>query len=421
MIPRFPYASLAAKDRISTGLPVVLTGGCPLAGAANSTDWNFSHLANVVSADFQADVYVSRTNRFMYSDDSKNRGGYEFTPPTRKITMTFGEFADSFVSDGVPVEEKKYLQSSVVAEMGPEMITEYSSKFNLEYALLYKVIGDWDALTTNLLLCGPQGAVTPLHFDEQQNMFAQLWGQKRVRLFAPDAFPRLYPFPMGHPCDRQSQVKLPATPGSLELETEEDRLRFPGFASLGAAEQHAEVYADLNPGDVLYVPQYWWHQMEALTDNTSLSWWYKDITKASRAVTVDGEGKHKVDEAVVNLVAVRRNVENLIASSLGPKNAHWFFLAVAAGMVDFPPDELEGGTESNADAETAWTPLVVDAAQREAVLPHFDPSWSEVLLQAYKMVRLLPFYSSHQKAKAFLRGLVQGRFNAVTLRAASDA
>lgn len=419
MIPRFPYESLAAKERISLGLPVVLSGGCPL--AANATDWSYSHLANVVRADFQADVYVSRTNRFMYSDDSKNRGGYAFTPPTRKTTMTFGEFADGFVvSDGGgPVEENKYLQSSVVAEMGPEMIKEYSSKFNLEYALLYKVVGDWDALTTNLLLCGPQGAVTPLHFDEQQNMFAQLWGQKRVRLFPPDAFPRLYPFPMGHPCDRQSQVKLPETPGSLELETEEDRRRFPGFALLGAAEQHSEVYTDLNPGEVLYVPQYWWHQMEALTDNTSLSWWYKDTTKASRAVTVDGEGKHKVDEAVVNLVAVRRNVENLIASSLSPKAAHWFFLAVAAGMVDFP--ESNADAEPEAEAEAAWTPLVADAAQREAVLPHLDPSWPDVLLQAYNMVRLLPFFSSHSKAKAFLRGLVQGRFNSVTLRAASDS
>lgn len=58
-----------------------------------------------------------------------------------------------------------------------------------------------------------KGNVTPAHYDEQQNFFAQIKGYKRCILFPPDQFECLYPYPVHHPCDRQSQVlhgrKLP--------------------------------------------------------------------------------------------------------------------------------------------------------------------------------------------------------------------
>lgn len=50
------------------------------------------------------------------------------------------------------------------------------------------------------------GNVTPAHYDEQQNFFAQIKGHKRCILFPPDQFECLYPYPVHHPCDRQSQV-----------------------------------------------------------------------------------------------------------------------------------------------------------------------------------------------------------------------
>lgn len=142
--------------------------------------------------------------------------------------------------------------------------------------MTFKLAGGWDAFTTNLLLVGSPGVTTPCHFDEQQNLFAQLNGRKRVRLFPPAAWTRLYPYPLTHPCDRQARVVLPRTPGSCVLDSEEDREKFPAFSA--CTEHNQEYFVDLSAGEVLFVPQYWFHQMEALTENTSLSWYDMHMT-----------------------------------------------------------------------------------------------------------------------------------------------
>ena len=38
----------------------------------------------------------------------------------------------------------------------------------------------WGELTSNLLLVGQRDQTTPIHYDEQDNLFCQLTGHKRV-------------------------------------------------------------------------------------------------------------------------------------------------------------------------------------------------------------------------------------------------
>jgi len=83
--------------------------------------------------------------------------------------------------------------------------------------------------------------VTPAHYDEQQNFFAQIKGYKRCILFPPDQFECLYPYPVHHPCDRQSQVDF----------DNPDYERFPNFQNVVGYE------TVVGPGDVLYIPMYW--------------------------------------------------------------------------------------------------------------------------------------------------------------------
>lgn len=287
--------------------------------------------------------------------------------------------------------------------MGPAMMDEYM-KFSLEAALRFKLEGNWDAFSTNLLLVGSAGVITPCHFDEQQNLFAQLSGRKRVRLFPPEAWSRLYPFPLNHPCDRQTRVKLPSTPGSCDLEDERDQWRFPQFKNCD--ESNMEYFVDLEPGEVLYIPQYWFHQMEALTENTSLSWWFKH------------QSKHKtgpIDLSKVSRVAVRRNLERLIAQSVGEGlRARDFFLALASGRIPIPPATLdaavpmEGVIAAPLATDTPKPlahPLEVDVASAAAV--QLSPNWIELAAQSVKIASMvLP----PTEAAAFIQEIAAGRF-----------
>ena len=70
--------------------------------------------------------------------------------------------------------------------------------------------------------------------------------------------------------------------------------------------------------------------MEGVTDNISMSWWFKRTTKQ-----IDPT---RIDLSKVSFVAVRRNLEKLLTDMCVQQgsNAHNFFLAVAGGKVPIP-------------------------------------------------------------------------------------
>lgn len=81
----------------------------------------------------------------------------------------------------------------------------------------------------------------------------------RFTLFDPKYFGALYPYPVGHAADRQSQVDL----------YNPDLTKFPKFS------EAVGLQTILNPGDVLYLPEYWWHHVESpFEDTISLSFWF---------------------------------------------------------------------------------------------------------------------------------------------------
>lgn len=64
----------------------------------------------------------------------------------------------------------------------------------------------------------------------------------------------LYMFPRIHPMWHKSQVDF----DNPDLE------QYPRYANVSFIE------AVLEPGDLLYVPPYWWHHVEALTDSSKV-------------------------------------------------------------------------------------------------------------------------------------------------------
>ncbi|CAK9103964.1 Arginase 1 [Durusdinium trenchii] len=118
------------------------------------------------------------------------------------------------------------------------------------------VVGGRDQAPIVNLWSASAGSVTPVHYDPFHNTFVQVAGTKRFLLFPPAAAPALYLHPRLHLRHRQAQVNL----NDVDLE------RFPR-----AQELEAPLVVTVGPGDVLYLPPYWFHQVESLNDTVSVS------------------------------------------------------------------------------------------------------------------------------------------------------
>ncbi len=101
------------------------------------------------------------------------------------------------------------------------------------------------------------------HYDTSANIACVAAGTRRFTLFPPDQLPNLYVGPL----DRT----VAGQPTSMVDLTAPDLARYPRFAE---ALDHALVVT-LEPGDALYIPPLWWHDVQASGALTMLVnyWW----------------------------------------------------------------------------------------------------------------------------------------------------
>jgi len=94
-------------------------------------------------------------------------------------------------------------------------------------------------------------SVAACHYDASDNLACCVRGVRRFTLFPPEQVANLYPGP------------LEPTPGGQAISMVDfaapDLSLYPNFPKAIAAGQ----IADLAPGDALYLPSMWWHQVEA--------------------------------------------------------------------------------------------------------------------------------------------------------------
>ena len=124
-----------------------------------------------------------------------------------------------------------------------------------------------------MIWIGPAGTFTPLHFDLSNNLIAQIVGKKRVIMLPPSEAARLH-----HGRHVFSDVK--------DLEDEARLALYPG------AREARRFIVELGPGDLLFSPIGWWHQVRALAFSVTITYINAaGPTKASpatRATTSDG-------------------------------------------------------------------------------------------------------------------------------------
>lgn len=132
-----------------------------------------------------------------------------------------------------------------------------------ENGLVLPVLSEDDADPPVISIWLGNRTTAATHFDMSNNLACCLVGRRRFTLFPPDQIENLYPGPM-EPTPGGQVVGLvdPAAP---------DLVKFPRFALAADAGEVAE----LEPGDVLFYPALWWHNVEALDDfNAMINYWW---------------------------------------------------------------------------------------------------------------------------------------------------
>lgn len=260
----FPIREIAAPDpatfqrEIVAGYtPVVIRGLVrdwpAVAAGAESVEAMAAHLLRF-DRGAAAEAFVGApeiAGRFFYSPDLK---GFNFE-------RRRGGFAELL----------RYLQSVIGKEAAPSV---YAGA--LETSEMLPGFAEANPLPLLAGLDAPpriwlgNRSIVSTHFDASDNVACVAAGRRRFTLFPPDQIHNLYVGPLDHTVAGQptSMVELNAP----------DFERFPRFRDALASAQTAE----LGPGDAIYIPALWWHQVEALDPfNCLVNYWWNDSPDAS--------------------------------------------------------------------------------------------------------------------------------------------
>lgn len=234
------FGTIERRDRLTraeflaqyyaTNTPVILTG--------MMNDWPAMSLwcPDYLKAKYGESWVQVQTNR--NSDPN-----YEINTDRHKQTVQLKDYADWVVSGG---ETNDFY---MVANNG-----------NLEREDLKSLLDDIEMLPEFLdaskasqrvfFWFGPAGTITPLHHDPMNLMMAHVWGRKRWRLVSPEETPLLY-----------NNVGV-----FSEVDLENPNLeKYPLFKNVRVIE------TVLEPGEIIFVPVGWWHQVKGLDPSIALS------------------------------------------------------------------------------------------------------------------------------------------------------
>jgi Cupin-like domain len=227
--------------RLVSHWPLV-TEGCK--GGAASIDYlsGFSREQNIVA--FRGAPEIE--GRFFYNEDLT---GLNFERTNLSLNAALNEFRSLGEAED---QASVYVGSTAVNSVFPGLLDENPLDFGVPNALVSIWMGSRARIAA--------------HFDYPDNIAAVVAGRRRFTLFPPEQISNLYVGPVDFTPAGQAI--------SLVDSQDPDFERFPRYREALA---HAQV-AELEPGDALFIPSLWWHQVEGLDDfNVLVNYWWKSV------------------------------------------------------------------------------------------------------------------------------------------------
>lgn len=106
---------------------------------------------------------------------------------------------------------------------------------------------------------GPLGTITPFHFDRSHNLLHQHWGRKHVVMLDPSYFYLMKSGSKNSGMPHVSSLDFVTSDFDIDI----SQLAAPCFEVI------------LEPGDVLFIPAYWWHHVIAMDVAVSINYWWR--------------------------------------------------------------------------------------------------------------------------------------------------
>jgi hypothetical protein len=187
--------------------------------------------------------------RFFYND---TLDGFNFESKRALLSDVLDRLQQDFGKESAPAV---YAGSVSI----PIYLPGFSDANNLRH--LFSV----ESSVIESIWLGNRTCIAP-HFDNTENIACVAGGTRRFTMFPPDQIRNLYVGPL--------DLTPAGQPVSLVDVRNPDLNRFPRYADALAA---AEV-AELSPGDAVYIPALWWHNVEALDSfNVLVNYWWRDV------------------------------------------------------------------------------------------------------------------------------------------------
>lgn len=242
------------------GLPVLITGLLN-----TEASWNLDYLCDQLG---DLKLPVRNNGRERYQQDKR-----EWTSTgsgVETLTMSFLEYAE-LLRNGTAYEQDLYLAKCILANTplanAPEILRAEEQ------------LGLQMPATPLNLWVGPGGHTTFMHYDSMDGTLMQLYGSKRVVLFPSSQLYNLYPFSVLNHLRRGMKIRASYS------QVHPDRPDYDAFPRFKKAQQYRyEVI--LNPGEVLFIPAGWSHEVYTLGEGMVCSvnrfWHVRPISRSLR-------------------------------------------------------------------------------------------------------------------------------------------
>jgi hypothetical protein len=164
------------------------------------------------------------------------RGGTDYYPDVEPVPMPLSACLQRIFGNS---GDRYYLSQVELLDSAPNLAEDFSFP-TPDPDATYEPVYFW---------IGTGGCVSRLHFDLAHNFACQIVGSRRFRLYPPSESHRLYP-----------SLATKFSPASTLGDT--SRERYPLF------EPDRFIEVQLRPGDLLFLPGFWWHQV--ITDEPGI-------------------------------------------------------------------------------------------------------------------------------------------------------